>query len=335
MRAFLQMICVMLSLVLLLAGCTPALPFDPFEPPAPEGSGEPEDAVEPDGSGDAEPPREYRILLTSDIHCTHLLEWYETPYRDRMQHWVDSVLAEHEKTPFDLIVIMGDVSLDFWVHQGGGSYINEGRSTTEEFMTDFVGQLPGNVPTFALAGNHEQYADEDWQAMTGNARQGSYVLGDQLFLMLDTFGGELDPDYHHDGVYTGVDMDFVEEQLALHPDKDIWLIGHYFDMDKESDEFRQLLRENDRIRGLFQGHTHQCVPIKLGNQYGNLIIAQTGNFAYTKAADIVGSFWGFRDLVITEEGASSRYIIAQSDAVIEGVQTHIDRQEVYVVEYQN
>ena len=49
------------------------------------------------------------------------------------------------------------------------------------------------------------------------------------------------PDYHHDGKYTGVDMDFVSEQLALHPDKDVWLIGHYFNVDAESDAFCQLL----------------------------------------------------------------------------------------------
>lgn len=333
MRVCLRTMGLLLSLVLLLSGCMPAQLHAPIV--LPEGPGDVEEPSVPEDTGDTEPTRNYRILLTSDIHCTHLLEWYGTPYRDRMQHWVDAVLAEHEKTPFDLIVIMGDVSLDFWEHRGGGSYINEGRSTAEEFMTDFVGQLPDDLPVFVLAGNHEQYADGDWQAITGNARQGAYVLGDQLFLLLDTFGGELDPDYHHDGVYTGVDMAFVNEQLALHPDKDVWLIGHYFDMNKESDEFRQLLGENERIKGLFQGHTHQCVPINLGNQYGSLTIAQTGNFAYTKATDVAGSFWGFRDLVITEEGTSSRYIIVESDAVIDGVQTHIDRNEVYVVEYKD
>ncbi len=305
----------------------PSDPGNVTDPPAPS---DPPEAVEPPPPAE---PKEYRILLTSDIHCTHLLEWYGTSYRERMQHWVDSVIAEHERQPIDLIVIMGDVSLDFWEHNGGGSYINEGYSSTEEFVDDFVGQLPGNIDLFMLAGNHEQYADEDWLEITGNERQGSYVLGDQLFLFLDTFRGELDPDYHHDGKYVGVDMAFVEEQLALHPEKDVWLIAHYFDMSKESEEFRQLLDSNDRIRGLFQGHTHRTDPIKLGNQYGNLVIAQTGNFAYTKDTDIVGSFWGFRDLVITEEGASSRYIIAESEAEINGNLTHIERKEIKVVEY--
>ena len=330
MKVYLRALCGLLMLTCLLVGCMPAtLPSfekteQPDEPDVPSDSGT---------TPDPEPPREYRILLTSDIHCTHLLEWYGTSYRDRMQHWVDSVLAEHEKQPFDLIVILGDVSLDFWEHQGGGSYINQNRSTTDEFVKDFVSQLPDDVPVFMLAGNHEQYGPDDWLAITGNERQGAFVLGDQLFVFVDTFAGELDPDYHHDGKYMGVDMDFVNEQLALHPDKDVWLIGHYFNVDAESDAFCQLLGENDRIRGLFQGHTHQCVPINLGDQYGGLTIAQTGNFSYTKATDVVGSFWGFRDLVIGEEGASSRYIIVESDAVIDGEQTHIDRSDVHVVEY--
>lgn len=332
MRTYWRAIC-MILLALLLVGCMPASPLEQGWPSPPEQTPGTNEGQESDDDTDPEPPREYRVLLTSDIHCTHLLEWYGTSYRDRMQHWVDSVLAEHERQPFDLIVIMGDVSLDYWEHQGGGSVINQDRSTTQEFVEDFVSQLPEDVPVFMLAGNHEQYSHEDWLDITGNERQGSFVLGDQLFLFVDTFAGELDPDYHHDGVYTGVDMDFVNEQLAQHPDKDVWLIGHYFNMDAESDAFRALLSENDRIRGLFQGHTHQCIPINLGNQYGSLTIAQTGNFSYTKETDVAGNFWGLRDLVITEEGASSRYIIVESDAVIDGADTHIDRREIYVVEY--
>ena len=87
------------------------------------------------------------------------------------------------------------------------------------------------------------------------------------------------------------------------------------------------------IRGLFQGHTHLAAPIKLGNEYNDLVIAQTGNFAYTKDPDVAGSFWGFRDLVIDEEGATSSYIIVESDAEIGGGLTHVDRKETHVVQY--
>ena len=335
-RISLLLLCATLAL-LLLVGCTQSPQENP-DPPA-EDSPTEDPSTTPEEPSDPEPDPEpeqtdFRILLTSDIHCTHLLEWYNVPYKDRMQHWVDSVTAEHEEQPFDLIVIMGDVSLDFWQHSGGGSYINEGYSSTDEFIMDYVFSLPREIPYFMMAGNHEQYSNEQWLDLTYNERQGYYVLGNNLLLFLDTFAGELDPDYHHDGKYTGVDMDFVDEVLAEHGDKDIWLIAHYFDMNNESDEFKSFLKDNDNIKGLFHGHVHQCTAIELGEEYNNLTIAQTGNFAYTKASDIEGSFWGFRDLVITADGAESRYIIVESDATINGKQTHIDRGIVNIVEYQ-
>ena len=54
-----------------------------------------------------------RILLTSDMHCTDLMTWYGVSDADRQQAWVDTVLAEHQKQPFDAIIIAGDISLDY------------------------------------------------------------------------------------------------------------------------------------------------------------------------------------------------------------------------------
>jgi hypothetical protein len=34
-----------------------------------------------------------RILLTSDMHCTDLMDWYGVRDADRQQAWVDAVLA--------------------------------------------------------------------------------------------------------------------------------------------------------------------------------------------------------------------------------------------------
>ena len=336
-RVYLCMLCMMLALLLLLSSCTTPPTDTPSDPSADgESTDTPADPTpDPEPEPEPEPERtDFRVLLTSDIHCTHLLEWYGVPYRDRMQHWVDSVIAEHEETPIDLLVIMGDVSLDHWQHSGGGSWINEGHSSADEFYMDFVMQLPHDIPVVMIAGNHEQYSYEQWEEIVGHERQEYYVLGENLFLMVDTFRGELDPDYHHDGKYVGVDMDFVNEVLEEHGDKDIWLIGHYFDMSKESEEFKTLLRENTNVKGLFQGHTHQTSVIQLGEEYNDLTIAQTGNFAYTKEADIVGSFWGFRDLTITAESAECGYIIVDSEAIINGKETTIERNVINVVEYE-
>jgi hypothetical protein len=123
-------------------------------------------------------------------------------------------------------------------------------------------------------------------------------------------------------------MDFVNSVIAEHPEKDIWLVGHYFDMNKESEEFKEFLRTNDHVKGLFHGHIHTTAVEPLGDEYNNLSIAVTGNFAYTKESDILGSFWGFRDLVITADSASSAYIIADSEAVVNGKDVIVDREEI-------
>ena len=273
-----------------------------------------------------------RLLIITDIHNCHA-NWYGMENDDRMELMCAALRREYDKAPYDAILCLGDYSLDFWGGELGGSYLwTPSVSRTTEFVEKYLPKFP--TKSYMIPGNHEQYSDEQWLALTGNARQGAMGVGGRLFIFLDNFGGNLDPDYHHDGKYVGVDMDFVNEQLSLYPDKDVWLIAHYFDMEKESDEFRQLLKTNDRIRGLFQGHTHLTTPIALGKQYNDLVIAQTGNFAYTKDANIVGSFWGFRDLVITEDGAASRYIIAESEAVIDGKLTHVERSEIRVVEYE-
>ena len=261
-------------------------------------------------------PKDLRVLLSSDIHCTDLLEWYGVDYRTRMQHWVDSVLWEHAESPIDLLIINGDISLDYWIN--GGSILKKGEGTAQIFVNEYLSQLPDEIAVFVLPGNHEQYSDEDWLALTGNHRQGYMELGGRLFILLDNFAGNLDPDYHHDGVYTPSDVAYIEELMAQHPEKDVYLIAHYFDTSAESAEFKRLVKGNDRIKALFAGHTHKSGIIELDGAWGNKTIAQTGNFAYFKDS-AKQSFWGYRELIITEENAYSQYIIAESEATVDGI----------------
>ena len=110
----------------ILIGCTPA-EEQPVTNPEQGDEGTAEE--QPDPQPEPEPPRtDFRVVLSSDIHCTHLLEWYGVNYRDRMQHWVDSILYEQAQQPIDLLILNGDLSLDFWAHSGGGSYINVGKT---------------------------------------------------------------------------------------------------------------------------------------------------------------------------------------------------------------
>ena len=267
-------------------------------------------------------PRDLRILLSSDIHCTDLQEWYGVDYRTRMEHWVQAVKSEHAANKIDLLIVNGDISLDFWIH--GGSVLEKGEGTSGIFINDYLSRLPEDLPVFVLPGNHEQYGDEKWLALTGNHRQGYRVLGGRVLIFLDTFGGALDPQNHHDGVYTGADVAYIEELMEKYPSGDVYLIAHYFDTAKESAAFKRLVKENDRIKALFAGHTHKSGVIDLGAEWGNKTIAQTGNFAYFKDS-ASQSFWGFRELIISADAAYSQYILTESDATVDGVKTHFDR----------
>jgi len=271
-----------------------------------------------------DPDPDLRVIISSDIHCTNLQQWYSTDYRTRMEHWVDTVTKEHAEKPIDLLIINGDISLDYWISGGSVLTYGEDRATTKLFINKYLSQIPDEIPVFVLPGNHEQYSDEKWTALTGNHRQGYMFVGGTLFICLDTFAGNLDPKVNHDGVYTGADVDYINSLMETYPECDVYLVAHHFDTAKESAAFRKLVKENDRIKGLFSGHTHKTAIIELGEAWGNKTIAQTGNFAYFKDT-AKESFWGFRELVITDTDAYSQYIIAESEAKVDGEKMQFER----------
>jgi predicted MPP superfamily phosphohydrolase len=264
--------------------------------------------------------KNYRVILSSDVHYTYLEAWYGWTSEDRMQHWVDSIIEEHKKNPVDLVIIAGDTSLDHWA--SNGSYTKDKISTTETFVKNYISQLPEEIEVFVSPGNHEQFNDEQWLKLTGNRRQGSVALGNNLFVMLDTFSQNLEPNYKGNPLDSPADVAFVKSEMAKHPEcKNVYLVAHYFHTGVQSEEFKALLKDS-RVRGLFQGHTHQSSIVTLGAEFGGKKIAQTGNFSYTgesASADAVkNSFWGFRELIITPESAISSYIVTRTRIVIDG-----------------
>lgn len=310
-RAVCSVLTLALALPLLVTGCGKAAQTST----APEST-----TVQP--ADTEQPTKSLHVVFSSDIHCTYLKEWYSVNYNVRIQHWVNTLIKEHEENPIDLLVINGDISLDYWIH--GGSVLEDGNKTSKYFLNSFLSQLPKDIPVIILPGNHEQYSDEEWFSITGNHRQGYYRLNGTLFIFPDTFGGELDPDYHHDGEYIGADVTYIKEVMAENPDCDVYLVAHHFDTEKESAAFKKLVRETDRIKGLFSGHTHQTAVIQLDASWGNKTLAQTGNFSYVKN-NITEEFWGFRELIITEDAAYSQYVMAESSAKINGVTTSFER----------
>ena len=272
----------------------------------------------------------YRILLTSDIHCTDLETWYGVSDEDRLQHWLEEVLAEHARHPFDLILINGDISLDYHAEK---TPFEKGYSTSYVFMKMFASRLPAGVPVLVTAGNHEQFPEETWQKITGNSRQCHAVLGNHTFIMLDGFREALKTTYDSTDEYSPMDVAYIKSLMERYPENHVWLISHFFDMDLESGEFKELVAKDHRIKGLFMGHTHEHQLIPLGPEYGNKVIAQTGNFSYTMSGAANGGFWGFRDLVIEDKKATSSYIMVDSDVILEEGPVHFGRWVNETAEY--
>ena len=273
----------------------------------------------------------YRVLLTSDIHCTDLEDWYGIRDEVRMQRWLEDVLAEHARHPFDLILIPGDISLDYHAEK---TPFEKGYSTAYLFMKMYASRLPAGGPVLTGAGNHEQFPDAVWQKITGNPRQCHGVVGNHTFIMLDGFREALKTTYDSSDVYSPMDVAYIRELLDRYPENHVWLISHYFDLERESDAFRKLVADDPRIKGLFIGHTHEHQLIPMGPEWGNKIIAQTGNYSYTMSGAANGGFWGFRDLVIEDDKAVSSYIMTGSDVILEEGPVHFDRWVNEIAEYQ-
>lgn len=274
--------------------------------------------------------KNYRILITSDIHYTDLGTWYVVDNETRVQLWVDEILKEHKKQPFDLILINGDISLDY--HEEKTPF-EKGYSTSYVFMKMYASQLPKDVPILVTAGNHEQFPEETWEKITGNKRQSYATVGNHTFIMLDGFREALGKTYDSTDAYSQMDVAYIQEVMEKYPENHVWLLSHWIEMEEESEAFRRLVAEDDRIKGLFVGHTHDHRPIPLGSEYKNKVMAQTGNFSYTMSGAATGGFWGFRDLVILGNHAVSRYIMVDSDVVVDEKWTHFDRWVNAEVEY--
>ena len=271
--------------------------------------------------------KRYRVLLSSDIHCTDFVLWYGWQNEDRLERWLSFVNREHERDPFDLILLLGDYSLDFWMD--GGSWLDKGHSDAAKFMNRYASRLPKDVPLVVIPGNHEQYSDSEWVEITGNHRQESIVLGDCVFVLLDNFKTLEEVGHRNDGIYKPLDADYFRHAAAENPDKNIFLLAHYFNTEADGDVIRCLEAECGRIIGLFQGHTHRNTVI----HENGVAIAETGNYSYTSMEDKVSTFWGVRDLVIENGHAVSRYIIDENRASLDGTDTQIPRQICETMEY--
>lgn len=267
-----------------------------------------------------------RIILLSDVHDCHI-NWFGVKTADRMEKMVSDLSESNKTDTAALLLCMGDVSLDFWFWDIGGSYLhNPPVSNTDHFMKNYFPRLPR--PAYIIPGNHEQYSNDDWKRFTGFDR--SYVVESEkaVFVMLDNYSGDLDPKVNSDGTYTNTDCDMIEKALADHPEKPVFLCAHYFDMAKESDRFKKLLKDEKRIVALVMGHTHYTAVLSTGEDAGNKPILQCGNYSYNdKKEDYYHSFWGWRELIIEDDGTVRTYYTCPSQLLGNG-----DKVEAHVID---
>jgi len=255
-----------------------------------------------------------RYLIASDIHWCHI-DWYGVPTEERMARFVRHVKEEYEKEPFEALLLLGDYSLDHWKWNIKGSWLAEGKSYTKVFTDRVVAPLKElGIPLAMIAGNHEQYGEVLWHAITGYARRDYVVCDDVLFILPDTFGTELDPTEHSDGKYLPADVAYIREIMAKYPDHRVILCAHHFAPAAESEEFRALVRDEERILCLFGGHVHKSDVVELGDEWGGKALLYTGNYSYNtgKEEHAQVSMWGFRDLYLSEDTLLSRYITPEN-----------------------
>lgn len=251
-------------------------------------------------------PKHKKILFLTDIHyCSQT--WHGVENNERMNLLCTALKKEYERNPYDMILCLGDYSLDFWCC--GGSYLNSPKTcNTENFVKKVFPDFP--APAYMLPGNHEQYGDELWKNITGFPRRFSIIYDGCVFVMCDTFSGNLNPKENSDGVYAGINSDFLRNIISRHNDKKIFLCMHDLQPDKENEDIRKMIKENDNIICAFTGHTHSSNTLILSSQWRNLPVFYCGDFSYcANYTDDSKPHWGYR-LLNLENNLSTEYIQA-------------------------
>lgn len=259
---------------------------------------------------------EARIIFCSDVHLCHV-EWFGRNSSDRMENMISDLNRFCQEKPCEKIIFLGDYSLDHWVYSIGGSVLREGVSNTANFVRDFASRL--NVPYHMAPGNHEQYGYENWKAITGTARDDAFVVGGYLIITCDNFSGLLDPTVHSDGVYTLTKLNFIREKMADYPDLPVILCGHFFDVQKEPDEFFEFLKNEKRITLLICGHDHVAKVDDLGERAGHVCLYHDGHYSYSGNGTTPREFmWGFCEALLSADGIDIRYVEPTNTVEFEG-----------------
>ena len=258
-----------------------------------------------------------RVLLITDFHYQSEAQGvYLGVDKDvRMKSMVDNINAEHAKDPLEAIIFVGDYSLDHWQHGVKGTWLTKNTSYTKMFMDKYRASLPVGVPTYFTAGNHEQFSNEQWKTITGNERNLHFVVGDYLFIIWDSYGGNLDPKNHSDGTYTSINDTWARSVMDQYPDKKVMLVSHTV---KTSDSITGEVVRDKRVVAMFVGHDHTA---KIASAFGKPVL-HCGNYSRCgdkTLSDTKAYMWGFRDLYLFKDSILSRYIVPDNTVYPENI----------------
>lgn len=270
--------------------------------------------------------KKHRVLLVSDMHYTTEETHAEMKkldpavntsaaagdafgytQREKIEKVYESIVREHEMSPLDAVLVLGDLSIDDY------SFRNLPLNYCKKFKEDCMDRLP--CPSYALAGNHDSYPNEIWEEIFGYGRQFEVELGDAVFLMMDTFNST--PANSASGSpCTPLDADFLRAALERHKGKKIFVCAHHIADKVFTDETKALVRDSD-ILCFFRGHIHRNAIYELGEELGHKILIDIGGFAYDgKCIDKRWTFsifdfawaWGYQILEWDENGVHTYHV---------------------------
>ena len=252
-----------------------------------------------------------RILLVSDTHYCQV-DFNGVPTADKMKRLIQHINDEYAKDPFEFILFLGDYSLDHWQWNTKGTWLTKGKSYTKDFVVNYCCDLP--TPYYMIPGNHEQFGEEMWKQVSGCSRNFHVVLDDFLFILWDSFGGNLDPDFHSDGTYTPMNVKQIRKIMDMHPDKKVFLCSHHIEPSNTEEEIA--LFNDERVICAFRGHTHSSTAVAMPEAYAGKLIVQTGG--WNSITPESHTPWGIRDMYLDDHSAVTRYIVQENELIHKG-----------------
>lgn len=163
----------------------------------------------------------------------------------------DELLQSFENEAVDLLLFGGD----------NICHPNENeRAVAQELVDTYYSRV--GVPFYGAHGNHDQMADEDWQAVYGHPKNHCFAVDNIGIIILDSADST--------GSEIGPDVGFLRTALADMRQQDhLFILSHYWfseeydammtgpgEAEYLSEEAVALIHRQENVRGILHGHNH-------------------------------------------------------------------------------